>query len=536
MNRQAKEVDVLIVGGGPVGMSLALDLRYRGVDCLLVEAGDGSVSHPRVGTVGPRSMELFRRWGVADAIRNAGWPGDHPLDAVWVTAVGGHEIHRLERGTVDTRPAHEHTPEPEAVCPQHWLAPLLAQELGPPPEGPLWTRCSLDAFTQDENGVTATVVDHGDRATRTVRAVYMVGCDGASSKVRKACRIEAPAWYETKVFRNILFRAPGLRELMGPSAALFYFLLLSSSLRFPVRALDGRELYRLTVGLDGSPEASEHSRSLVMRALAVDTPVEVLSDDMWHLTHRVAERFRAGRVFLAGDAAHTLSPSGGFGMNTGICSAADLGWKLAAALEGWAGPLLLDSYEQERRPVAVDSLEEANINLVRTMKRSVPGELHEDSPEGRRAREEMARRLVESDVGREFNAPQIHLGFRYFSPLIQPDPVDPQGEGVGSGPRATTGSRAPHCWLPDGTSTLDLFGRRFVLLRFAESDRLTVLERAFSVRGVPFEVVRCEDRAVADQYGFPFVLVRPDGHIAWRGEELPVEPVALVDMVRGEVV
>ncbi|NYH77284.1 2-polyprenyl-6-methoxyphenol hydroxylase-like FAD-dependent oxidoreductase [Actinopolyspora biskrensis] len=533
MDDETREVDVLIVGGGPVGMALALDLRYRGVDCLLVESGDGTVSHPKVSTVGARSMELFRRWGLAEAIRNAGWPGDHPLDAAWVTAVGEHELHRLKRGTVDDRPAHEHVPEPEAVCPQHWMAPLLTGALGEVPAGPLWLRCSLEAFAQDEHGVSATVFDHGTERQHAIRARYLAGCDGASSPVRTRCGIDSPAFHPTRTFRNILFRAPELRTRLGDSNALFYFLMLSSSLRFPMRAIDGSELYRLTVGLDGDHEADEPAQELVDRAVAVETPIEVLSDNRWHLTHRVAESFRAGRVFLVGDAAHTLSPSGGFGMNTGICSAADLGWKLAAVLSGWGGEHLLDTYELERRPVAVESLEEANLNLTRTVNRSIPAELRADTPAGRRAREQMVRRLRASDVGREFNAPHIHLGFRYFSPAVATDPLDPTGAAPVTAPRATTGSRAPHCWLPDDSSTLDLFGREFVLLHVADTADLDEVHQAFADRGIPLRSVHCAQRDVAEAYELSYVLVRPDGHVAWRGEHSPEEPHRLAEAVRG---
>ncbi|KWX00854.1 FAD-binding monooxygenase [Carbonactinospora thermoautotrophica] len=528
------ETDVLIVGGGPVGMTLALDLKYRNVDFMLTEATDGSISHPRVGTVGPRSMEFFRRWGIAQEIRETGWPEDHPLDGVWVTAVGGHEIYRIRQGTVGTRPIPDYTPEPEQICPQHWLAPLLLRHVGVHPDGPVRLRWRLDGFTQADDRVTATVTDLQVGSTVTVHARYLVACDGASSSVRKALRVRAPARYPTRVFRNILFHAPLLREQLGERNALFYFLMLSSSLRFPMRSMDGRGMYRLTVGLDGSPEASADALSLVRRAITFDTPVEVLSDLKWHLTHRVAERFRVGRVFLVGDAAHTLSPSGGFGMNTGICSAVDLGWKLAAVLESWGGAGLLDTYEMERQPVAAESLEEANVNLRRTLDRQLPPQIHLDTPEGEKARAEMAERLVRSDAQREFNAPQIHFGFRYTSPIVVPDGSAPPANPRDWRPSAAPGCRAPHAWLRPGVSTLDLFGRGFVLLRFAESERQDGFERAFADRGVPLSTTTCHDPRIAELYERPFVLVRPDGHVAWRGDELPDDPGWLADQVRAE--
>ncbi|MEV5238696.1 FAD-dependent monooxygenase [Streptomyces cinnamoneus] len=536
------DTDVLIVGAGPVGMALALDLKHRGVGFMEVEASDGTIGHPKVGTVGPRSMELFRRWGVAGRIRSAGWPGDHPLDVAWVTAVGGHEILRLDFGTTDRRPELPCTPEPEHPCPQHWLAPLLAREVGVHPDGPLHLRCRLDGFTQDREGVTARVTDLADGGARlTVRARYLVACDGAASPVRKAAGIEAPRRHATRVFRNILFRAPRLHGLLGPRNALVHFLTRPPALRFPLRSMDGQGLYRLTVAVREGDAAGPDALTMVRTAIAYDTPVEILSENVWYLTHRVAERFRDGRVLLAGDAAHTLSPSGGFGMNTGIADAADLGWKLAAELAGWAGPGLLDAYETERRPVAERSLEEANVNLMRTMSRELPEEILLDTPEGAKARAELAAGMERSGVGREFEAPDVHFGYRYASPLIDGG----RGHaGAGEGTwrtRAVPGARAPHAWLAPGVSTLDSFGRGFVLVCFGGPGgapgadvREKAAQEAFARRGVPLETARWEEhRTVAELYGSPYVLVRPDGHVAWCGTDVPAEPGAWVDGMRG---
>jgi hypothetical protein len=312
---------------------------------------------------------------------------------------------------------------------------------------------------------------------------------------------------------------------------MFYYLVLSSQLRFPMRALDGQELYRLTVGVDNAAEELP-AAELLDRAIALDTPATVLSDNRWHLVHQVADRFRNGRMFLVGDAAHTLSPSGGFGMNTGICGAADLGWKLEAQLDGWAGPGLLDTYETERKPVALEGLAEANRNLERTMRREVPEHLDWDDAEGERARSAMAERLAKSGVAKEFDSPLIHLGFRYSSPIVATEPSDP-ATGEITGPSSAPGSRAPHAWIRAGVSTLDLFGSGFRLLCFTESDRLDGFERAFRDCGVPLASNRLLEDEVAAVYERPFVLVRPDGHVAWRGKELPADPAALADQVRG---
>ncbi|MFI9202110.1 FAD-dependent monooxygenase [Streptomyces sp. NPDC053048] len=523
------ETDVLVVGAGPVGMALALDLRYRGVDFMMVEASDGSVPHPKVGTVGPRSMELFRRWGVAGEIRSAGWPADHPLDIAWVTALGGHEIHRLDFGTAATRPELPYTPEPEQVCPQHWLSPLLARRVGVHPDGPLRRRCRAEGARQDAEGVTVTVTDLGDGTRLTVRARYVVACDGASSPLRKAARIAAPARHATQVYRNILFRAPGLRELLGDRGALVHFLTQPGALRFPLRSMDGRELYRLTAG--GSQVLDGEALDLVRSAIAFDIPLTIVSENVWYLTHRVAETYRDGRLLLAGDAAHTLSPSGGFGMNTGIVDAADLGWKLAGELAGWAGPGLLDAYDTERRPVAMRSLEEANANLVRTVRRELPEEITQDTPQGARARAELSAALERSPVRREFAAPDVHFGYRYDSPLI----AGGAGQAGDWRDSALPGGRAPHAWLAPGRSTLDLFGPGFHLLcgTQAEEAGLKEFEAAFARRGVPLETTHWDEQRAPEHCRGLCVLVRPDGHVAWRGTAPPADPGELADTVRG---
>ncbi|MCR3752148.1 FAD-dependent monooxygenase [Lentzea californiensis] len=521
------ETEVIIVGGGPTGMATALELRSRGVGFVLVEAGDGTVGHPKVSSIGPRSMEFFRRWGVADAVRHSGWPEDHPLDCVWTTRIGGHELFRLPRHTMGTRPDFRHTPEPDAICPQHWLGPLLRGALGVHPDGPVRMSTRLESFTQDDTGVHAVLSDGTE-----VHAQYLIACDGASSPIRKHLGIAAPAVHDALVFRNVLFRAPELRERLGDQVANFYYLMISSALRFPVRALDGRELYRMTVGLQGSPESLQEAETLVRKAIAFDTPVEVVSDNEWHLVHRVAEDFRSGRVFLVGDAAHTLSPSGGFGMNTGICGAADLGWKLAAELRGWAGPDLLDSYTRERQPVAFEGLEEANRNLERAMRREVPPFLNDDTEQGAAMRSKISEGLQRGGVAREFDAPEIHLGFTYAGSALVVD--DPTAENLQDRrPNTRPGSRAPHAWVKDGVSTLDLFGDGFVLVHFENSARLASFAKAFESRGIPFRAECLDSPEIAHAYERPFVLVRPDGHVAWRGTELPADAGTIADTVRG---
>ena len=529
MNNKTIETEVLIVGGGPVGLAMAHELSYQGIDCLLLEQSDGVVSDPKVSTVGPRSMEFCRRWGIAQAIRDAGWPKDHPLDVAWVTRVGGHEIFRIPFPSYGLRSQPEHTPEPEQVCPQNWFAPIFLDSLGQYPQGMVKLLSRLDSFEQNEAGVTARVTNL-ESETEVVKAQYLVACDGASSRIRKACKIPAPTFHETQKFQSVVFKAPELAKQLGEDNAMVFFL-ANPTIQEPLRAVDGHSLYRLILKPQANGEVRD-AKEAIQAAIAIDTPIEIISNLPWHLTHRVAEHYNHGRIFFVGDSAHTLSPSGGFGMNTGIADAVDLGWKLAATLEGWASPQLLDTYEAERKPIAVRNLEAANANLKRTQKRSIPPAIVSDSPEGEQIRQQMAEGMKRSNVKQEFDAPGIHFGFRYESPAIVADGTPPSDDPQQWQQNSYPGSRAPHAWLESGKSTLDLFGHGLVLLNFKDRE-VTNLEKTCKQKDVPLRTYRIENKAIADLYERNYVLVRPDGHVAWRGDELPSDSEAIVDRIRG---
>ncbi|MBD2195507.1 MULTISPECIES: FAD-dependent monooxygenase [Calothrix] len=526
------ETDVLIVGGGPVGLAMAVELRYQGINCLLIEQTDGIVTDPKVSTVGPRSMEFCRRWGISQQIRNAGWPADHTLDIAWVTSVGGHEIYRVHFPSYRDRTLPEYTPEPEQVCPQDWFAPVFQNFLGKEPQGTIRFLSSLESFEQTNAGIVAQVknVETGD--TEIIHARYMVACDGARSPIRKACGVDAPTFHATQTFQSVVFKAPELAAQMGKNHAMVYFL-VNPIIQEPLRAVDGRSLYRLILKpqADGQVRDAEEA---IRAAISIDTPFEIISNQPWRLTHRVADNFRAGNIFFVGDSAHTLSPSGGFGMNTGIADAVDLGWKLAATIKGWAGANLLDTYEIERRPIAVRNLEQANANLERTQKRSIPPVIMTDSPAGAQIRQEMAEGMERSGVKREFDAPGVHFGFCYESPIIIPDGTPPSNDPFQWEQSTYPGCRAPHAWLEPGLSTLDLFGHGFVLMSFdSQPQEVAKLEQACQERNVPLTTQQINNPEIAKLYERNFVLVRPDGHVAWRGEALPEDAGILIDQVRG---
>ncbi len=533
MNTSLIKTDVLIVGGGPVGLALALELRYQNIDCIVIEQSDGSVNDPKVSTIGSRSMELCRRWGIARSIREVGFPADHIQDIAWVTAVGGHEIYRVEFPASEARSHPPYTPEPDQVCPQNDFTPVFLKALQQDLAQPLYLNYQFDRFEQTNTGITAQVTDLKRQQSQEIQARYLVACDGARSSIRQACGVQSQKYHETSVFQSVVFRAPKLAEQLGDRNAMVFYL-VNPTLQEPLRAVDGKGQYRLILKPHADGQARDPQEA-IRAALAIETPIEIVSNMPWRLSHRVVEHYRQGCIFFAGDAAHTLSPSGGFGMNTGIGDALDLGWKLAATLKGWAGEQLLDTYETERRSIAVRNLEAANANLQRTQNRVIPPAILSDSPEGEQIRQQMAIGMERSNVRREFDAPGVHLGFCYESPVIVSEADPPADNPYEWTQTSSPGCRAPHAWLASGKSTLDLFGHGFVLMSFQTDPECDRFKAACQHRNIPLTVHHFNCPDVAELYERSQVLVRPDGHVAWRGDRLPTNPDILIDQIRGAI-
>ncbi|WP_052498989.1 FAD-dependent monooxygenase [Streptomyces vietnamensis] len=396
---------------------------------------------------------------------------------------------------------------------------------------------------------------HGDGTVESAAAPWIVGCEGTASVVRDRLGIPFEGRRRTglQVVQGnarptwTLGERPGRGHIfLAPHRSLLVFPLPGGGFRFFCFRDDPDP------ALTAAPTVDE-LRDLVADTTRIPGLRLETTEPLWlnraRFGDRVAARLRRGRVLLAGDAAHTLSPSGGLGLATGVGDAADLGWKLAAELAGWAGPGLLDAYESERRPVAVACLEESHRNLRRTVDRRLSGALCDATPEGERERAALGREIAASDPGREFTVPDAHFAYRYTSPVIADEKTERTG-GEDSGPggepwwnrTALPGARAPHVPLGPGRSTLDLFGPGFVLLCLGPGPYAAPapgpgapdgLVRAFAERRVPLGVVRCRDEEVARRYERPFVLVRPDGHVAWRGTAPPADPGRLADLVRG---
>ncbi len=533
----ARKIPVLIVGGGPVGLALAAELGWRGIGCELVEQSDGAISTPKMNEINTRTMEFCRRWGIAEAVRNCPFPGDYSLDVVFVTSLCGHELARVHRPTRAQQKAESFSPERLQACSQLWFDPILRAFAQAQPSVTLRYRTRLESFDALADGVSVELRDLETGQRETVRADYLVGCDGAMSAIREALGIGLGGQGILGHPLHLFFRKPDLLGQCGKAPGVFFLAIDRDGLWANIRVIDpANGLWRLMVlDSDGKQRPDTVDRAGLLRR-AVGRPIEVewQGVSVWTRRSVVADSYSHGRVFLAGDAVHQLSPTGALGMNTGIGDAVDLGWKLAATLDGWGGPGLLASYDAERRPIGLRNVGlAAEFYLAHGEFTGGIAAIEDDSEDGRQVRGRLGESLAR-DVGRMFRTAGLQLGYRYEnSPICIDDGTPPLLDDPEKFvPSARPGSRAPHAILADGRSTLDLFGRGFVLLRFGDADTAGLEQTAAAV-GMPLKVADVDGAEAGALYERNLVLVRPDGHVAWRGEFAPNDAAALINRARG---
>jgi len=513
---------VIIAGAGPVGLGLACELGLRGIDCMLIEKRDGAIKVPKQSMVSSRNMEFCRRWGIAQAVRSAVWPESHPRDFIYLDSLRGREILRVRMPSYAERDPRDYTPEAPCPCPQIYFDPILVERVKSFPNVTVHYSTCIDTFTQDADGVDAQLMDLAAGTTRRVRAGYLVGCDGPAGVIRQQLGIELEGLGVVAHSLNLFFRSAELPAFHDKGWARFYRVIDESGCWAELIPIDGKELWRLTVF--DAPLSAADPDFLLRKMAGGAFPYEMLSVSPWERRDYVARRYQQGRVFIAGDAAHECSPTGGIGMHTGLEEIMNLGWKLAATIEGWGGPALLASYQTERRPIAVRNVEYATRSFRAIA--SIPGLRGANDPADWR-----------TAPPRWLSVPE-HLKLQYGyegSPICVADgtpaaaPERPQFV-----PSTRPGSRAPHAWLEDGRSTIDLFGDGFVLLRLGSNPPdATRLADAARGRGVPLRELVLGDPEVAALYEQRLVLLRPDGHVAWRGDKVPADAAAVIDRVRG---
>jgi len=541
-----RETAVLIVGGGPVGLTLAMDLASRGIEVILVEArGRGEAPPPKCNHTSARSMEIFRRLGVAPLLRNAGLPPDYPNDCVYRTTMLGTELARIPIPSRSTRYTDKSgpdggwpTPEPPHRINQIYLEPILFDYAAAMPKVRILNRTVIEDFTQDDRGVIATARDLANGEIFSIACKFLVGCDGGKSRIRKKM---GAALHGTSIVQRVqstFIRAPKLARLVRGKPGWVNFS-LNPRRSGNVMAIDGIEkwiVFNYLRNDEGGFDSVDRDWAIrTILGVGSDFEYDIISRQDWIGRRLVANRFRDQRVFIAGDAAHLWVPYAGYGMNAGIADATNLSWLLAAHLNGWAPAGILDAYESERLPIT-EQVSHFAMNHAEAMSRQrseVPAEIELPGAAGDAARASVGKAAYDLNV-QQYCCGGLNFGYFYeASPIIAYDgEAAPPYTMSNFTPSTVPGCRTPHLWLAQTTSLYDELGPEFTLLRFDHSIEVDGIERAARRRRFPLKILDVE-RSADSPYDRKLVLSRPDQHVAWRGNTVPSDPLVLVDLVRG---
>ncbi len=533
---QTLTVDVLIAGGGPCGLMLAIELGRRNIRCLLVDAKPGTAFNPQANATQARTMEHFRRLGFAHEIRSMGLPPDHPTDIAYLTRFAGTELARLRLPTAAAAPqavknmsgSWSAAELPHRVS-QKFVEVSLHRHAQQQASVEMRYGWRLQAFKDTGDGIEAVVQSVGGSESLNVQAQYMVGADGARSFVRHTLGI---AWGGATGFKRkfmggkmlaVYLKAPDFYA-RNPNDRSWMYVVVNPELRAFIMSVDGVSEFAFHIQMadDAATEAltEADARRLFAKAYGQAIDIEILSMATWMAGHAlVAESFQQGRIFLGGDAAHLFTPTGGLGYNTAVEDAVNLSWKLASVLKGQAPPALLDSYALERQPLAV-----RNTSYARQFADSIglfeaAPELEDDSPQGEQARA-LASEYLNGHVRREFNIPGVTFGGRYDgSPIVVGDGTSAPPDAANSYvPCATPGGRPPHAWLSDGRSLYDSFNFEWTLLVLGpDAPDTQAFDQTAQTMGLDLKVVHHPDPALLALYQAPLALIRPDQIVAWRG-------------------
>ena len=532
------DTEVLIVGAGPVGLVLAIDLGRRGVRCTLIERKQAPQFLPKMERCNARTMEIFRRMGLADKVRAAGLRADVPMDVFIVLALNRPPLLHLPfpsmaeaKRAIDACTDGTMPLEPYQLISQYTLEPLLKSVAETLPGVTVRYGCEFLSFEQDDSGVTARV--SAESRVSEARAAYLVGCDGGASAVREQLGI-ALAGESLMKFRQALYRCDELFDRIpigdGPGHGRHYhvaddratFLIMQDSTRHWT--------------LHAVVERDEDMARQFEKTVGVPVKYEMLYVGKWQQNLRLAESYGKRRVFLAGDAVHLVIPTGGLGMNSGVGDAIDLAWKLAATLQGWGGPKLLASYEIERRQVGERNVAASRYASLgrRKWRGEYRPEIFDDTPAGKAARGNLIR-VADVEQRKSNEMIGAELGYRYVgSPTICEEPGGPEHEFRKYVPTTWPGARLPHVWLEGHVAIQDRIGGGYTLLRLGGTrEDTSAVERCFSAFGAPMNALDIPDATARDLYGFDLILLRPDLHIVWRGNRAPSAPQQLAALATG---
>lgn len=517
----AQDYDVVVVGAGPVGLAQAIELGSRGVRVMLAERSERAGHAPRAKTTNVRTRTHLRRWGLAEKLAQASPQGvDYPNDVVFTTRLGGYELARFRNAFNGYPNRSELYPEHAQWIPQYVLERVMREHVAVLPSVDLVFDREFVAVEQDADGLGVEFRD-GAGGKHEITCRYLVGADGARSAVREVIGARLEGRYGLSRNYNIVFRAPGLAQAHAHGPAVMYWQVNQDGASL-IGPMDSGDIwFFMPTGMkEGETLSNAAAADAIRQSTGLELPFEVLSTDEWVASHLLADRYRQDRIFLAGDACHLHPPFGGYGMNMGVGDGVDLGWKIAAVLQGWGGSALLDSYEAERRPVHRAVIDEALANHAVLGGQLFREGLEEDTEDGRALRHDVGAH-IQAVKAREFHTLGTVLGLCYGgSPVIVDDGSPPsQSAGAHYAPCARPGCLAPHAWLPDGRSIYDMFGSGFSLLIGKDAARADIgaAEREAEQARIPLTVVQPPGLPVDALYGAPLTLIRPDQHVAWRG-------------------
>ncbi len=540
-----RTAEILIIGAGPIGLTLALDLGLRGIEVMLVDSKADLLRLPKMERSNPRTMEIFRRLGIADEIRAAGYPADVPMDVCIVTSMAEPPLlHQKYPSVAETRAriaaSHDGTMprEPYQLISQYTLEPILLARVKTLPNVTLRFQTEFVSLTQDENQVTVTLRNLADDELEVMRVPYVAACDGASSPVRKELGIKMAGAAQLGAVTNVFFRCEDLFEKATvPPGRHYCFAGLGAGggAAGTLIVQDDRKHFAYHTVTPPTGDLAQEIRRLT----GLDIQPEILHAGTWVQHMLVAERHSLGRVFLAGDANHIYIPAGGLGMNTGIGDAINLGWKLAAVLRGSGGAGLLESYHDERGAVArrnIAAVAHAVDGVRQWRGMPITNEIRLDTEAGRAMRESFTR-TAEPLNRRVYEMHGADFGYRYVSAVICDEPGEPpEDDSYRYQPSTWPGAHLPHVWLEPGVGLFDVLGLGYTLLRLGDHAADTApLAAVFAEREIPLKILEIDSAEIREVYQRDLVLVRPDLHVAWRGDELPNDVTALAARVTGHV-
>jgi 2-polyprenyl-6-methoxyphenol hydroxylase-like FAD-dependent oxidoreductase len=534
------DTQVVIVGCGPVGTALAVDLALAGIDVIVLEArAEGQRPHPGTNLTNIRSMEHMRRWGATGHLAAANPVGaDVARDVKFVTRGDGYLLLDMP-GALESTERLPFTSAAPRFGPQSSIETGLRARLAELPSASIRWNATFQSYEELDDRVVVRYHDI-DGEVQAISAAYLVGADGSRSAVRRQTGIQQEGTPRLGHFAAWYLRSPELADLLASSfgRCAFYWFANEDETGVILMTQDSHGLFQLADGplpADADGADWDYMKQRLFSAVGREVKVEIVEPSDFWLNSVVAPTFQSGRVLLAGEACHRVSIFGGFGMNLGIGDAADLGWKLAGTLKGWAGPDLLASYSAERVPVVrwIRDLTEESTRHV-GMSWTVPG-MEAGTEEGARIRAEIGQRIA-LEKEKELVSLGAQFGAAYRgSPVVVPDGTEPPSATFGEfTPSASPGARAPHLWLAQDRSLYDEVAHEgFTLLHLDPAASVTGLAEAAAARGVPLRVVELHDRDAHAVYGAAMVLIRPDHYVAWRGAAAPADPVAVIDAIRG---